>query len=119
MWQALKCVLICFLSDANNWFNINEGDVPPCDRHPCQHGGQCELDQDDPHKHSCNCTGTGYMGISCERIAACNVSEICNGGDCQLNEFKPHTPLCLCPFGKTGALCEKRTYSTVKVVHGI
>ena len=90
--------------DATNWFNINEGDMPPCERVPCQNNGVCIPREDNVHDYRCNCT-KGYTGTNCETHSACE-SENCNGGECIAKDSNPKEFICLCPLGRVGVQCE-------------
>lgn len=92
------------LADATNWFDINEGDMPACQKMPCQNNGLCIPHEDNVHDYSCNCT-TGYEGRNCEIYKACE-SENCNGGECIPRDSNPLEFVCLCPLGRVGVQCE-------------
>lgn len=90
------------LAEANNWFNINEGDLPVCDHKPCQNGGEC-IPGGNVHDYSCNCNAS-FTGRNCEVHIRCQ-SEDCNGGECIPKDSDPANFVCLCPLGKAGVQC--------------
>ncbi|RMX46707.1 hypothetical protein pdam_00015679 [Pocillopora damicornis] len=92
------------LSDAENWFNINEGDMPACQRMPCQNNGKCTEVDGNVLDYECNCTAD-YEGRNCEVHKACK-SENCNGGECIPKESNPNDFICLCPLGRVGVQCQ-------------
>ena len=95
---------VTFFSDAKYWLNINEGDMPPCQRMPCKNNGVCVPREDNIHDYSCNCTA-GFSGKNCETHIACQ-SENCNGGECIPKDTNPQDFVCLCPLGRVGVQCQ-------------
>ncbi|XP_063173518.1 basement membrane-specific heparan sulfate proteoglycan core protein isoform X2 [Candoia aspera] len=73
-------------------------DSSPCDRRPCQHGGQCLLTGE--YEFQCLCRD-GYKGERCEvPEVQCQLQHPClNGGSCK-------DTTCLCPQGFSGLYCE-------------
>lgn len=104
------CNTIIFYADAKDWYNINEGDMPPCQRMPCRNDGVCIPHRDNVHGYTCNCT-TGFGGMNCETHIACE-SESCNGGECIPKASNPLDFFCLCPFGRVGVQCQTGGYKT-------
>lgn len=92
------------LTDANNWFNINEGDLPACQNQPCQNNGVCVPHEDNVHDYTCNCAA-GFTGRNCESHIQCQ-SENCNGGKCIPKDSNSTDFVCLCPLGRVGVQCE-------------
>ncbi|KAM6434636.1 basement membrane-specific heparan sulfate proteoglycan core protein isoform 6-T6 [Liasis olivaceus] len=74
-------------------------DSSPCDRRPCQHGGQCLLTGE--YEFQCLCPD-GYKGERCEvPEVQCHLQYPClNGGTCK-------ETTCLCPPGFSGLYCER------------
>lgn len=97
------------LTEANNWFNINEGDLPACDSKPCQNGGEC-IPGGNVHDYSCNCNAS-FTGRNCEVHIRCQ-SEDCNGGECIPKDSDPANFVCLCPLGKAGVQCKTSKYKS-------
>ncbi|ETE59589.1 Basement membrane-specific heparan sulfate proteoglycan core protein, partial [Ophiophagus hannah] len=73
-------------------------DSSPCDRRPCQHGGQCLLTGE--YEFQCLCPD-GFTGERCEVPEAhCQLHHPClNGGICK-------GTACLCRQGFSGLYCE-------------
>jgi Notch-like protein len=82
--------------------DLNVGSVQQlCDSNPCQNGGQCT---NGDNTYTCDCTGTGYTGSTCqEQIDECAASPCQNGGTCTdgINSYT-----CACVNGYTGTNCE-------------
>lgn len=98
------------LTEANNWFNINEGDLPVCDSKPCQNGGECIPQGGNVHDYRCNCNAS-FTGRNCEVHIRCQ-SEDCNGGECIPKDSDPANFVCLCPLGKAGVQCKTSKYKS-------
>ncbi|KAK3791911.1 hypothetical protein RRG08_026813, partial [Elysia crispata] len=76
----------------------------PCLSNPCGRRGQCEQDDEDPEKFSCECS-LEYYGTTCQhkRENLCDVIKCQNNGTCVGNST--HF-LCECPDGLSGSHCE-------------
>ena len=61
LYSTKLCDTKIFYSDAKDWYNINEGDMPPCERMPCRNDGVCIPHKNNLHDYTCNCTA-GFSG---------------------------------------------------------
>ena len=109
IYSTKLCDTKIFYSDAKDWYNINEGDMPPCERMPCRNDGVCIPHKNNLHDYTCNCTA-GFSGRNCETHIACE-SENCNGGECIPKASNPLDFVCLCPFGRVGVQCQTGGYA--------
>ena len=109
MYSTELCNTIIFYADAKDWYNINEGDMPPCQKMPCRNDGVCIPHENNLHDYTCNCTA-GFSGKNCETHIACE-SENCNGGECIPKASNPLDFVCLCPFGRVGVQCQTGGYA--------
>uniref|UniRef100_A0A9J2P054 Basement membrane proteoglycan n=1 Tax=Ascaris lumbricoides TaxID=6252 RepID=A0A9J2P054_ASCLU len=75
-----------------------------CSLNPCQHGGLC-VPTNVHRGFVCDCDrALDYEGEFCERRSRkCN-GEKCVSGSCLIDDDGIHR--CLCPYGRTGRLCE-------------
>ncbi|XP_065443999.1 protein eyes shut homolog [Chrysemys picta bellii] len=78
--------------------NIENCNVPVCDYHPCRNGGTCTSDTEN---WFCECPGL-YSGKLCQ-FTTCDENPCGNGATCFPKSSQD--AVCLCPYGKTGILC--------------
>uniref|UniRef100_A0A674KD90 Protein eyes shut homolog n=1 Tax=Terrapene triunguis TaxID=2587831 RepID=A0A674KD90_9SAUR len=78
--------------------NIENCNVPICDYHPCRNGGTCTSDTEN---WFCECPGL-YSGKLCQ-FTTCDENPCGNGATCFPKSSQD--AVCLCPYGKTGILC--------------
>ncbi|KHN80139.1 Basement membrane proteoglycan [Toxocara canis] len=85
------------------WGAVEQSSI--CSVNPCQHGGLC-VPANVHRGFACNCDrADGYEGEFCERRSRkCN-GEKCVVGSCLKQEDGTHS--CLCPYGRTGRLCDQ------------
>uniref|UniRef100_A0A8D0FP68 Crumbs cell polarity complex component 1 n=1 Tax=Strix occidentalis caurina TaxID=311401 RepID=A0A8D0FP68_STROC len=77
-----------------------ELEIDECWSQPCLNG-HCIL----CYRYSCNCTGTGFMGLHCETLAPLCWSQPCyNNGTCEDNA---DNYICHCWPGYAGSRCEE------------
>ena len=56
--KKLNCT--CMFSKYNCMFLVT---INECESEPCVNGGECH---DGVNRYSCDCSGTGFQGITCE-----------------------------------------------------
>ncbi|KAJ7341344.1 hypothetical protein JRQ81_005329, partial [Phrynocephalus forsythii] len=78
--------------------NIENCNVPVCDHHPCHNGGTCTSD---PENWFCECPAF-YSGKLCQ-FSTCEETPCGNGATCVPKSSQD--AVCLCPYGRTGILC--------------
>ncbi|XP_062981542.1 protein eyes shut homolog [Elgaria multicarinata webbii] len=78
--------------------NIENCNVPVCDHHPCRNGGTCTSDTEN---WFCECSAL-YSGKLCQ-FSNCEKNPCGNGATCFPKSNQD--TVCLCPYGRTGILC--------------
>ncbi|CAI5769642.1 protein eyes shut homolog [Podarcis lilfordi] len=78
--------------------NIENCNVPVCDYHPCRNGGTCTSDTEN---WFCECSAL-YSGKLCQ-LSTCEENPCGNGATCFPKSSQD--TVCLCPYGRTGILC--------------
>ncbi|XP_061482049.1 protein eyes shut homolog [Rhineura floridana] len=78
--------------------NIENCNIPVCDYHPCRNGGICTSDSEN---WFCECSVL-YSGKLCQ-LSNCEENPCENGATC-VPKSKQDI-VCLCPYGRTGILC--------------
>lgn len=92
---SLNALLIGFRGKTCN-INIDE-----CASNPCNQRGQCI---DGINSYTCNCTGSGYTGLSCsEDVDECQTTKPCHPDATCINHLGTYE--CNCQPGFTGKNC--------------
>ncbi|XP_052556852.1 protein eyes shut homolog isoform X1 [Tympanuchus pallidicinctus] len=86
------------IDDALGGKNVENCNVPICDYHPCRNGGTCISDAEN---WFCECPKL-YSGRLCQ-FMTCDESPCGNGATCFPKSRQD--VVCLCPYGRSGILC--------------
>nr|XP_060608807.1 protein eyes shut homolog isoform X1 [Anolis sagrei ordinatus] len=92
--------------------NIENCNVPICDYHPCRNGGTCTSDTEN---WFCECSPL-YSGKLCQ-FSTCAETPCGNGATCVPKSDQD--TICLCPYGRTGILCNDAINITYPSFSGI
>ncbi|XP_060608810.2 protein eyes shut homolog isoform X3 [Anolis sagrei] len=92
--------------------NIENCNVPICDYHPCRNGGTCTSDTEN---WFCECSPL-YSGKLCQ-FSTCAETPCGNGATCVPKSGQD--TICLCPYGRTGILCNDAINITYPSFSGI
>jgi hypothetical protein len=84
-------------TDAANAVDCSANEMrDACEPSPCEHGGACI---GTPNGVSCDCTGTGYEGATCERdVDECAAPNSCTSSDYPCVQTEPPGYTCLGQF---------------------
>ncbi|XP_026520898.1 protein eyes shut homolog [Notechis scutatus] len=89
---------LSIIEEALEGQNIDNCNVPVCDYHPCRNGGTCISDTEN---WFCECPPR-YAGKLCQ-LSNCEQNPCGNGATCFPKSNQD--VVCLCPYGRTGILC--------------
>ncbi|XP_034292564.1 protein eyes shut homolog [Pantherophis guttatus] len=89
---------LSIIEEALEGQNIDNCNIPVCDYHPCRNGGTCTSDTEN---WFCECPPS-YSGKLCQ-LSNCEQNPCGNGATC-FPKSKQDV-VCLCPYGRTGILC--------------
>ncbi|XP_038656647.1 protein eyes shut homolog isoform X3 [Scyliorhinus canicula] len=102
---------LSILEEAVRGKNIVNCDVSTCDYHPCKNGATCISDTE---SWFCECPRL-YSGKLCQ-FAGCEGNPCGHGATCVPKASGD--PVCLCPYGRSGILCDDAVNITYPLFSG-